>query len=135
MEYIYEIGREVLLVPVWALIQSPFIRMSAKVAATSAVSLRGAFMLGLITGTAALVISLLSVPLYGLIGDSVATVFAWMAAIFATVWLYGYFLRGEGDKSIGFWRGALVFALGIVMLAAVMFAVALLVVSTESLWS
>lgn len=135
MDYIYEIGREVLMVPIFALIQSPFIRISAKVAASSTVSLRAAFILGLIASAAGLVMSLLSIPIYGLIGDSVASIFAWTAVIFATVWLYGYFLRGEGGKSIGLWRGTMVFALAIVMLIGFIFAVALLAVYIESLWS
>ena len=134
MEYIYEFGKEVLLVPVWALIQSPFIRMSAKFAAASTMSLRGAFMLGLITGAAALVIWLLTLPLYWLAGDSVGYGIALIAVSFATVWLYGYFIRSEGGKPIGLLRGLLVIALEALMLLGVVIVVVVLVVSTESLW-
>jgi len=132
MEFILSLGKEVLLVPVWALIQTPFLRWSAKLAKASSVTIKAAFVLGLITGAASLVLSLILYPLYALIGDPFAKSIGLIAAFAITVWMYGYFLRGETGNSIGMWRGTKVFILEIILLAATLFTLAYLVVLVES---
>lgn len=132
MEFILALGKEVLLVPVWALIQSPFLRWSAKLTKASSVSIRAAFTLGLITGAASLIASFFLYPLYALIGDPFAKGISLLIVLAATVWLYGYFLRGEAGNSIGLWRGIKVFTVEIVLLLAFLLAFAFLVVLVES---
>lgn len=132
MEFILSLGKEILLVPVWALIQSPFLRWSVKLTKTSSVSIRAAFTLGLITGAASLIVSLVLYPLYELIGDPFAKGISLLVVAAATIWLYGYFLRGEAGNSIGLWRGVKVLAVEIVLLLAFLFAFAYLVVLAES---
>jgi hypothetical protein len=132
MEFILSLGKEILLVPVWALIQSPFLRWSAKLTKASSVSIRAAFTLGLITGAASLIVSLMLYPLYELIGDPFAKAISLLVVLGATVWLYGYFLRGEAGNSIGLWRGVKVLTVEIVLLLAFLFAFAYLFVLAES---
>jgi hypothetical protein len=134
MEYIYAFGKELLLVPIWALIQSPFVRISAKVAAASVISIRGAFMLGLIAGAAGLIASFMTLPFYWLVGNSVADSLAFIVGFFAMVWLHGYLLRSEGGNSIGLWRGFKVITLEILLILGVMVAVSLLAFIVISLW-
>jgi len=128
MELLLSIGKEILLVPLWALIQSPFLRFSARLAKTSNVSIKAAFMLGLITIAASFLVSLVFFLLSELIGDRVAEGLSLITAIAATVWLYGYFLRGESGASVGMWRGFIVFALQVLLLLGVLLAVAVFAV-------
>jgi hypothetical protein len=65
MEFILTLGKGILTIPVWALIQSPFLRWSAKLTKVSSVSFRAAFTLGLITGAVSLAVSLVLYPLTG----------------------------------------------------------------------
>ena len=132
MEFVLSLGKQILLVPVWALIHSPFLRWSAKLTKIPSVSIRAAFTLGLITGAASLIVSLLLYPLYVLIEDPFADGISWLVVAVATVWLYGYFLRGEADNSIGLWRGVKVFTIEIVLFSAFLFSFAYLVVLAES---
>lgn len=132
MEFILSLGKEILLVPVWALIHSPFLRWSMKLTKTSRVSIRAAFTLGLITGAATLIVSLVLYPLYELIGGPLAKGISLLVVAAATIWLYGYFLRGEAGNSIGLWRGAKIFTVEIVLFLAFLFAFAYLVVLAES---
>jgi hypothetical protein len=127
MEFIFSIGKEILLVPVWALIQSPFLRWGAKLARTANVSLKAAFMLGLITSVASFPIALLFYLLSDLIGEQIAEGLAYVAVIIATVWLYGYFLRNEAGASIGIRRGFIVFSLEVLVLLGALLAVGLFV--------
>ncbi len=128
MEFIFSLGKEIFLVPFWALIQSPFLRFSARLAKASEISLKAAFVLGLITSVASFFVSLVFYLLSGLIGERVAEGLSLMTALIATVWLYGYFLRAEAGTSIGMWRGFIVFALEVLMLLGVLLAAALFLV-------
>lgn len=128
MEFILALGKGILTIPVWALIQSPVLRWSAKLTKVSSVSFAGAFTLGLITGAASLAVSLVLYPLYGVIADSFAEGISWLAVLAATTWLYGYFLRSESGNSVGMWGGVKVFSVQIVVFSALLFSLAYLVV-------
>ena len=128
MEFVLALGKGILVVPVWALIQSPFLRWSAKLTKASNVSFRAAFTLGLITGVASLVVSLVLYPLYWMIGDQFAAGISGLAGVAATTWLYGYFLRSETGNSVGLWGGVKVFAVEIVVFSVLLFSLAYLVV-------
>ena len=128
MEFILTLGKGILTVPVWALIQSPFLRWSAKLTKVSSVSFGAAFILGLITGAVSLAVSLVLYPLYGVIGDPLAEGISWLAVLAATTWLYGYFLRGASGNSVGLWGGVKVFSVQIVVFSALLFSLAYLVV-------
>lgn len=128
MEFILSLGKGILTIPAWALIQSPFLRWSAKLTNVSNVSFRAAFTLGLITGAVSLAVSLVLYPLYGVIGDPFAEGISWLAVVAATTWLYGYFLRSETGNSVGLWGGVKVFAVEIVVFSALLFSLAYLVV-------
>ena len=128
MDFIFSLGKELLLLLVWALIQAPFLRLSARLTKTSNVTLKAAFTLGLIVSAAATIVSLVLYPLHMLIGDRAAESLSFIAAIATTVWLFGYFLRGENGSSIGMWRGCIVFGLTVLLLFAVGIVVALLAV-------
>lgn len=67
MEFLFFLGKQILLVPLWALIHSPFLRWSVKLNKVPSVSLQAAFTLGLVTAAAFLIVSLLLYPLYVLI--------------------------------------------------------------------
>lgn len=128
MEFILSLGKGILTIPVWALIQSPFLRWSAKLTKVSSVSFRAAFTLGLITGAASLAVSLVLYPLYGMIREPFAEGISWLAVVGVTTWLYGYFLRSETGNSVGLWGGIKVFAVEIVVFSALLFSLAYLVV-------
>ena len=128
MEFIHSLGKELLLLLAWTLIQSPFLRLSARLTKTSNVSLRAAFTLGLIISAAATIVSLILYPLYTLIGDRAAESLSFIAAIATTIWLIGYFLRGENGNSIGIWRGCIVFGLTVLLLFGIGIVIALLAV-------
>ena len=128
MEFILSLGKGILMVPVWALIQSPFLRWSAKLTNVSNVSFRAAFTLGLITGAVSFALSLVLYPLYALIGARLAEGISWLAVVAATTWLYGYLLRGEAGDSVGLWGGTKVFAVETGLFSALLFSIAFLVV-------
>lgn len=128
MEFILYLGKGILSIPIWALIQSPFLRWSVKLAKASSISIRAAFLLGLISGAATLIVSLILYPFYELIGEPYATSIYFAVTVSISAWLYGYFLRGEAGNSIGIWRGFIVFAIEIVLFLAIVFAFAFLVV-------
>ncbi len=124
MEFLLSLGIAIVGVPVGALLQAPFVRVAARVAKTAPLSLKAAFMLGLITGAAMLVISLVLYPLNWVIGEDAADALSSVACTAAGVWLFGYFLRDEAGNSVGVKRGFVAFVLG-----ALMFFGALLLVS------
>jgi hypothetical protein len=134
MEDLVAFGKELLLVPIWALIQAPALRLAVKLNKASSISLKAAFMLGLIISAASLVIFLVIYPLNGLgiINDPVADGLSLSATIGATVWLYGYFLRSEMGDSIGALRGLIVFALQILLFLGVIVAAGVLIVIVNS---
>lgn len=128
MEFILYLGKGILSIPIWALIQSPFLRWSVKLAKASSISIRAAFLLGLISGAATLIVSLILYQFYELIGEPYAKIIYFVVAVIITAWLYGYFLRDDADNSIGIWRGFIVFAIEIVLFLAIVFTFAFLVV-------
>lgn len=132
MEFLFFLGKQILLVPLWALMHSPFLRWSVKLNKVPSVSLQAAFTLGLVTAAASLIVSLLLYPLYVLIETPLADGISWVVVVSATIWLYGYFLRGEAGSSIGLWRGGKVFAVELVLFLAFLFSFAYVVVLAVS---
>ena len=128
MDLIFSVGKVILFVPLWALIQSPFLRWSAKLAKVSTVSYTSAFILGLITGAAALIVGLLGYPVFALIDASLYDIVALLIACVTTTLLYSYFLRSEQGKSVGVWAGAKVFILQTVLFIVLLFALSYLAV-------
>lgn len=134
MESFLEFGKALLFIPIWALIQAPFLRLAVKINKASSISLKAAFMLGLIVSAASLVVCLVLYPLNGLgvINDPVADDLSLFATIVTTVWMYGYFLRSEMSDSIGALRGLIVFALQTLLFLGVIVAAGVLIVIVNS---
>lgn len=125
MEFIFSLGKELLSLLVWTIIQTPFLRLSARLAKTADISLKAAFVLSLITSAASFLVSLIFYLLSELIGEHVAEGLSLVMALIVTVWLYGYFLRGEAGTSIGMRRGFIVFSLEVLMMLGVLLAAGL----------
>jgi hypothetical protein len=126
MELLLSIGKELLALPVWALIQAPFIRWAARFAKTAPVSFRAAIMLGLITGAVTLAISLALYPAYWLLPVEVVDGLSLAAGLAAAAWLYGYFLRDETGHSAGIARGFVTLILEMLMLFGALVVVSVL---------
>lgn len=76
--------------------------------------------------------SLLLYPLYVLIETPLADGISRVVVVSATIWLYGYLLRGEAGSSIGLWRGGKVFAVELVLFLAFLFSFAYVIVLAVS---
>lgn len=120
MEFLLSVAKELLVLPLWALVQAPLLRWAARFAKTAPVSFKAAFMLGLITGAVTLAIALACYPLYWVMPETATDVLSLAAGLAASVWLYGYFLRNEAGQSVGLARGFVTFILQTLMVFAVL---------------
>lgn len=125
--------KEIVLLIIWAFLQSPVLRLSAKLAKFPAPSIQAAFLLGLISGATSVAVSLMLYPLYHFLGTAIAEGISLGAAMAATIWAYGYFLRNGSGNSIGIVPGAKVFVIQIALLIAFLIPFALLLLALAHL--
>lgn len=135
METLLSLLKPIVLLPVWALIESPFVRLGARIVIGRRLSFRAAFMLGLITGAALIVASLVLWPVFANVGDTAQRVVSVAAALVLSTALYGYFLTDVEGRSVGYVKGGLVVVLSSFLFVVALLALALVAVGVANVWA
>ena len=134
MEYVSAILKGILLIPLGALIELPFVRLATRLVISKRLSLGAAYMLGLISGAATLIGGVLLWPFESFVSETVASVLSLAVAFSLGTFTYGYFLKDAQGASVGYLKGGLVLLTAMVMLAAALVGAAFLVVGLLELW-
>jgi hypothetical protein len=134
MEFITALLKAILLLPVWALVESPLIQLSARLVIPRRVSFRAAFMLALISGGALIAIGAVLWPISSNLGHVAETVVSLSVTIGVSSWLYGYFLTNAEGRSVGVLKGGLVVLLSTFFFAAALLLIAGTVVGVAHVW-
>ena len=123
MEFLISLGKSILLLPIGALLETPFIQLGSRILIKKKLSFGAAFMMALISGGALIVVHAALYPVLVNLGDAGQNALSLAVALGLASGLYGYFLTDEQGRSIGYLKG-----LGVVLLSSALFGAVLLVV-------
>jgi hypothetical protein len=124
MDFLISLGKSILLLPIGALLEAPFIQLGNRILIKKKLSFGAAFMMALISGGALIVVHAALYPILVNLGDAGQSALSLAVALGLASGLYGYFLTDEQGRSIGYAKG-----LGVVLLSSAMFGAVLLVVA------
>jgi len=124
MEFLISLGKSILLLPIGALLETPFIQLGNRILVKKKLSFGAAFMMALISGGAMLVAHAALYPVLATLGEMGQSALSLAVALALASGLYGYFLTDEQGRSIGYLKG-----LGVVLLSSALFGAVLLLVA------
>jgi hypothetical protein len=124
MEFLISLGKSILLLPIGALLEVPFIQLGNRILIKKKLSFGAAFMMALISGGALIVVHAVLYPVLVNLGEAGQSALSLAVALALASGLYGYFLTDEAGRSIGYLKG-----LGVVLLSSALFGAMLLVVA------
>ena len=124
MEFLISMGKSILLLPIGALLEVPFIQLGNRILIKKRLSFGAAYLMALISGGALIVAHAVLYPLLVTLGEAGQSALSLAVALTVASGLYGYFLTDEQGRSIGYLKG-----LGVVLLSSALFGALLLVVA------
>ncbi|HXU41892.1 MAG TPA: hypothetical protein VN675_06165 [Burkholderiales bacterium] len=124
MDFLISLGKSVLLLPIGALLEVPFIQLGNRILIKKRLSFGAAFMMALISGGALIVVHAALYPVLTHLGETGQSALSLAVALALASALYGYFLTDAEGRSIGYLKG-----LGVVLLSSALFGAVLLVVA------
>jgi hypothetical protein len=134
MEFATALFKAIIFLPVWALVESPLIQLSARIVIPRRISFKAAFMLALISGGALIVVGVLLWPMSSNLGDIAETAVSLTVTLAVSSWVFGYFLTNSEGRSIGILKGGLVVLLSAILFAAILIVIAALLVGVNHAW-
>lgn len=126
--------KAIVLWPVLALIDVPFVQLGARILKLRRPTFGATYLLVLIAGVAMFLAPLVLWPVLpedNTIADVVVSI---VIAILVYGWAFGYFLTNTDGSSIGYWKGTQVFLIASALFAALLVAIAIVVVGIASVW-
>lgn len=124
MDFLISLGKSILLLPIGALLEVPFIQLGARILIKRRLSFGAAYMMALISGGALIVAHAALYPVLSSLGETGQSALSLAVALGLASGLYGYFVTNEEGRSIGYLKG-----LGLVLLSSALFGAVLLVVA------
>lgn len=124
MDFLISLGKSILLLPIGALLEVPFIQLGARILIKRRLSFGAAYMMALISGGALLVAHAVLYPVRVNLGETAQAALSLAVALALASGLYGYFLTSEDGRSVGYLKG-----MGVVLLSSALFGAVLLVVA------
>ncbi|MEA3192881.1 MAG: hypothetical protein QOD26_1214 [Betaproteobacteria bacterium] len=124
MDFLISMGKSILLLPIGALLEVPFIQLGNRILVKKQLSFGAAYLMALISGGALIIVHAALFPVLNSLGETGQTALSLGAALGIASGLYGYFLTDEEGRSIGYLKG-----LGVVLLSSALFGAVLLVVT------
>lgn len=134
MEFLTSLLKALVLLPVWALVESPFIQLSTRIVVPRRLSFRAAYMLALLSGGALILANVILWPVFANVGDLAGTAISATVALALSTAIYGYFLTNAEGKSVGYLKGGLVVLVSVLLASAALVAFAFLVVGVVHVW-
>lgn len=123
MEFLISLGKSILLLPIGALLETPFIQLGNRILIKKRLSFGAAFMMAVISGAALIVAHAALYPVLATLGETGQAALSLAVALALASGLYGYFLTDAEGRSIGYLKG-----LGVVLLSSALFGAVLLVI-------
>lgn len=124
MDFLISLGKSILLLPIGALLEVPFIQLGNRLMIKKRLSFGAAYMMALISGGALIVVHAALYPVLVNLGEAGQSALSLAVALSLASGLYGYFLTDEEGRSIGYLKG-----LGVLLLSSALFGTVLLVVA------
>lgn len=124
MEFLISLGKSILLLPIGALLEVPFIQLGNRILIRKRLTFGAAYMMALISGGALLVAHAVIYPVLVSLGDAGQAALSLAVALTVASGLYGYFLTDAEGRSIGYLKG-----MGVVLLSSALFGAALLIIA------
>lgn len=124
MDFLISLGKSILLLPIGALLEVPFIQLGNRIMIKKRLSFGAAYMMALISGGALIVAHAALYPVLVSLGETGQSALSLAVALSLASGLYGYFLTDAEGRSIGYLKG-----LGVLLLSSALFGTVLLVVA------
>lgn len=120
--------KAIVLWPLLALIDVPFVQLSARILKVRRPTFGAAYLLVLISGAAMFLVTLVLSPVLPEEKTIIGLVVSLVLAVLVYGWAFGYFLTHADGLSIGYWKGTQVFLLASALFGALLVAIAIVVV-------
>jgi len=124
MDFLISLGKSILLLPIGALLEVPFIQLGNRILIKKRLTFGAAYTMALISGGALILAHAALYPLLVNLGEAGQSALSLAVALGLASGLYGYFLTDEAGRSIGYLKG-----LGVVLLSSALFGGVLLLVA------
>lgn len=124
MDFLISLGKSILLLPIGALLEVPFIQFGVRILVKRRLSFGAAYMMALISGGALIVAHAALYPILASLGEAAQSALSLAVALGLASALYGYFLTNEEGRSIGYLKG-----LGVVLVSSALFGAVLLLIA------
>ncbi|HUQ26868.1 MAG TPA: hypothetical protein VM140_14480 [Burkholderiales bacterium] len=124
MDFLLSLGKSLLLLPIGALLEVPFIQLGSRILVKKRLTFGAAYMMALISGGALIIVHAALYPVLSELGETGQTALSLVVALGLASGLYGYFLTDEEGRSIGYLKG-----LGVVLLSSALFGAVLLLIA------
>ena len=128
MDFLISLGKSLLVLPVGALLEVPFIMLGVRILVKKRLTFGAAYLMALISGVALILAHAALYPVLANLGQAGQASLSLGVALAVASGLYGYFITSVDGRSIGYLRGAAVVLLSSALFGAVLLAVALVVV-------
>lgn len=134
MEFLGSTLKAIVLWPVFALIDVPFVQLGARILKLRRPAFGATYLLVLIAGAAMFLASAVIQPVLPEENTIAEVAVLIVLAVLVHGWAFGYFLTDTDGASIGYWKGAQIFLIASALLAALLFVVAIIAVGVAGVW-
>ena len=124
VDFLVSLGKSILLLPIGALLEVPFIMLGVRILVKKRLSFGAAYLMALISGLALIVAHAALYPVLGALGDAGQAALSLGVALAVASGLYGYFITDAEGRSVGYLKGV-----GVVLISSALFGAVLLVVA------
>lgn len=134
VEFLFSLVKSIVMLPLVALFEAPFLRLSARVVTSNRLTFGATYMLALIIGAVSIAAGLVMWPISAHLGSRAEAVVSLAAAFSIGGWLCGYFVTTPDGRSAGFAKGVLVVLLASFLFAVALLALTLAVIGVAHVW-
>lgn len=134
MELFVSALKSLAMLPVFALLEVPFIRISASIVLSRRLSFGASYLMALIAGSALLAANVVLWPVYAQLSKPAEAALTFSMTLALAGWLYGYFLTNAEGRSVGMLKGILVVLLSSALFGIVLLALAFVVIGSAKFW-
>jgi len=124
VDFLVSLGKSILLLPIGALLEVPFIMLGVRILVKKRLSFGAAYLMALISGLALIAAHAALYPVLGALGDTGQAALSLAVALAVASGLYGYFIADAEGRSVGYLKG-----MGVVLISSALFGAVLLVVA------
>ena len=128
VDFLVSLGKSILLLPIGALLEVPFIMLGVRILVKKRLSFGAAYLMALISGLALIASHAVLYPVLGALGDAAQSALSLGVALAVASGLYGYFITDAEGRSVGYLKGVGVTLISSALFGAVLLVVALVIV-------